>query len=338
MPTDPTSPSSPSPDEPVRPAEPAVPSEPVEPAQQVQPAGEPAVAQPGADEVWLAPAGGAIGEIDLGPDRTSGYGLAQRLGAEAFGTFALVLVVIGTLLYGTTLYGTPSELGALGTGLAAGLVLIGLYSAFVHVSGAHLNPAISVGSAIAGRITALDALFYVIAQVIGGALAVAVLYTTIPAQLVSLTSSSSATAFLAKTANGWGEASALSVLSNGQAEFGLVAALLVETLGTAVLVGVVLASRPSARSAAAVGATYAALILFAGPITGGGFNPARSTAVDLFVIGTDGPAVGQLWLFWVAPLLGGAIAGLAKLAFSQRERGEIEQALAEAGESAPAQV
>lgn len=309
MPTDPTSPSNPAPDEPVAPVE------------------EPATEHVATDEeIWLEP-GAGVGEVDLGPGAAGRYGLAQRLGAEAFGTFALVLVVIGTLLYGTTLYGTPSELGALGTGLAAGLALIGLYAAFVHVSGAHLNPAVSVGSAIAGRVTALDALLYVVAQVIGGALAVAVLYTTIPAQLVSLTGSSSATAFLAKTANGWGEASALSVLSNGQAEFGLVAALLVETLGTAVLVGVILASRPSARSAAAVGATYAALILFAGPITGGGFNPARTTAVDLFIIGTDGPAVGQLWLFWVAPLVGGAIAGLAKLAFSQRERGEIEAAL-----------
>lgn len=320
MPTDPTHPSTPVPDES---------AEAAGPAQEVHPVEETAEAHPGSDQVWFSPTA-RVDEIDLGPDRTSGYGLAQRLGAEAFGTFALVFVVVGTLLYGTTLYGTPSELGALGTGLAAGLALIGLYTAFVHVSGAHLNPAVSVGSAIAGRITALDALLYTVAQVIGGALAVAVLYTTIPAQLVSLTGSSGTTAFLAKTANGWGEASALSVLSSGQAEFGLVAALLVETLGTAVLVGVVLASRPSARSATAVGATYAALILLAGPITGGGFNPARTTAVDLFVIGADGPAVGQLWLFWVAPLVGGAIAGLAKLAFGQRERGEIEKALAEA--------
>lgn len=336
MPTEPTTPSSPVPDEPAAPVPPAEQAAPVPPVPPAPPAEQAApVPAAGPEEVWFAPPG-AVDEIDL-PSVTAGrYGLAQRLAAETFGTFALVLVVIGTLLYGTTLYGTPSELGALGTGLAAGLALIGLYSAFVHVSGAHLNPAISVGSAIAGRITALDAVFYVVAQVIGSALAVAVLYTTIPEKLVSLTGSADATAFLAKTANGWGEASALSVLSSGQAEFGLIAALLVETIGTAVLVGVVLASRPSARSATAVGATYAALILLAGPITGGGFNPARSTAVDLFIIGADGPAVGQLWLFWVAPLVGGAIAGLAKLAFSQRERAEIEAALVAAQDSADA--
>ncbi|MDO8105615.1 aquaporin [Isoptericola sp. b441] len=320
MPTDPPPPRG---SEPVAPDSPSpAPRWTAEPAPAwTTPAGEPA--RPAYDPLATPPTDQGPYPPDDDAEPPTEYGLLTRLGAEAFGTFALVLVVVGTLLYGTTFFNTPSELGALGTSLAAGLALIGLYGAFVHVSGAHLNPAVSVASAIAGRITAVDAAFYVVAQLIGGALAATVLYATIPVQLATMAGADGPAGFLAKTANGWGEASALSVLSSGQVEFGLVAALLVETLGSAILVGVVLAGRPSARSATAVGATYGALILLAAPITGGGFNPARSTAVALLSIGSGAPAIGQLWLFWVAPLVGGMLAGLAKLAFGLRERAPL---------------
>jgi aquaporin Z len=162
----------------------------------------------------------------------------------------------------------------------------------------------------------------VVAQVIGAVAAVAAVFVTVPDKLASAVVSASATSsdLMARAANGWGTASPLYTASQGQVEFGLVAALVVETLGAAVLVGVVLANRPTARAALAVGATYGAVLLLASPITGGGFNPARSTGAALFTLGsTTSPVMGQLWLFWVAPLLGGAIAGLVKLAFGVRE-------------------
>ncbi len=169
----------------------------------------------------------------------------------------------------------------------------------------------------------MDALLYVLAQVIGAVAAVAAVFVTVPDKLAgAVIASGSATSsdLMARAANGWGAASPLYTASQGQVEFGLVAALVVETLGAAVLVGVVLANRPNARSALAVGATYGAVLLLASPITGGGFNPARSTAAALFTLGSSSPVMGQLWLFWVAPLLGGAMAGLIKLAFGVREQ------------------
>ncbi len=146
------------------------------------------------------------------------------------------------------------------------------------------------------------------------------MFVTVPDTLVGAVKAATTSDLMARAANGWGAASPLYTASQGQVEFGLVAALVVETLGAAVLVGVVLANRPNARAALAVGATYGAVLLLASPITGGGFNPARSTAAALFTMGSTSPVMGQLWLFWVAPLLGGAMAGLIKLAFGQREQ------------------
>lgn len=243
------------------------------------------------------------------------YGLLARVGAELVGTFAVVLATVTALLY------VPlSGIGTLGVALAAGLTLAGMHAALAHVSGAHLNPAVSVASALTGRTAPLDATLYVVAQVLGGVVAALVALVTVPSGLPALLQAADAQAFLATTANGYGDGSPLSVLSSGQVTFGLVPALLVEVLGTAVVTAVVLGTRPRGRSGLAVGLTYAAMLLVTIPVTNGGLNPARATAVALTTLGNGTTALGQLWLFWIAPLIGAAAAGLAKVAVGRRER------------------
>lgn len=237
-------------------------------------------------------------------------GLVARLGAEAFGSFFLVLVGLGIALY-TNLSGA----GALGTSFGFGLALVGGTIVLGHVSGGHFNPAVTIGAAVAGRIAWRDVVPYWVAQIVGAVLAGGVLFLTIPSKLPALVQQgvpgASTKTFFAQTANGYAVHSPLSALSQAQAQFGLVPALLVEAVATAVLVGVVLAatSQRVARTVApfAIGLTYAVLLLLAAPITGGGLNPARSTAAAIF---SGGGAVGQLWLFWVAPLLGAVLAAV----------------------------
>ncbi|WP_372595272.1 MIP/aquaporin family protein [Actinotalea sp.] len=240
--------------------------------------------------------------------------LLARVGAETFGSFAFVLVTVGALLY-TQLSGV----GTLGVALAAGLVLAGLTHALGGFSGAHLNPAVSVAAAITGRTPTVDAVLYVAGQVLGAITAVAVLVLTVPAGLPEALGTDSAVGLMATTANGYDALSPLSTLSSGQFTFGLVAALVVELLGTIVLVAVVLANRARRSGAVAVGLTFAALLLLVAPVTNGALNPARATAVAIVSVGSDTTALAQLWLFWLTGLVGGAVVGLALLAFGRRE-------------------
>ena len=244
----------------------------------------------------------------------AGPSLLARIGAETFGSFAFVLVTVGALLY-TQLSGV----GTIGVALAAGLVLAGLTLALGGVSGAHLNPAVSVAAAITGRTSAVDAVLYVAGQVLGAVTAVAVLVLTIPEGLATAIGAESALDLLSTTANGYDAVSPLSTLSSGQFTFGLVAALVVELLGTIVLVAVVLANRARRSGAVAVGLTFAALLMVASPVTNGALNPARATAVALVSVGADSAPLTQLWLFWLTGLVGGAVVGLAVLAFGHRD-------------------
>lgn len=288
---------------------PAQPSSPAEPVGSPEPELElEAAVEPDEDVDDL------LDEVDAArPDGR--YGLLARVGAELLGTFAVVLALLTALLY------VPlSGIGTLGVALAAGLTLAGMHAALAHVSGAHLNPAISVASALAGRTAALDAALYAVAQVIGGVVAALVVLATVPSGLPALVQAADVPSFLATTANGYGDGSPLSALSSGQVTFGLVPALLVEVVGAAVLTAVVLGTRPRGRSGLAIGLTYAAMLLVTIPVTNGGLNPARATAVALTTLGSGTTAVSQLWLFWVAPLIGAAAAGLAKVAAGRRER------------------
>ncbi len=286
----------------------------------------PSPAQPtpvAADPSWEDDERYAMSALDAVPlPATHEYSLLARIGVEAFGSFAFVLVAVGTLLY-TAL----SQAGSLGVALAAGLALAGLTMAFGHVSGAHLNPAVSIGAAIAGRVPAVDAILYVLAQVIGAVAAVAALLVTIPAGLPAGLKAASTSEMIVKTANGWGAGSPLSALSGGQVSFGLTSALIVELLATTVLVAVVLANRGRRSGAVAVGLTFAALLLVAAPVTNGALNPARATAVALVGLGSSTTPLSQVWLFWLTGILGAALAGLATLAFGHRDEVAVDPEL-----------
>jgi aquaporin Z len=247
----------------------------------------------------------------------TGPSLVARLGAEAFGTFTLVLVGLGIALYASLpTVGGGAIAVAFGFGIAvlAGIIAVG------HVSGGHFNPAVTIGAAIGGRTPWKDVLPYWLAQLVGGIIAAAVLFISIPAKLPSLIDASgeaTARSFFSSVSNGYAAHSPLSGISTGQVEFSLVTALLVEIVVTAVFVGIILGAtdRRSAHKQApfAIGLALAVLILVAMPVTNASLNPARSTASAIF---SESWALSQLWLFWVAPIVGAALAGLVYRAFA----------------------
>lgn len=250
-------------------------------------------------------------------------GLLARLGAEVFGTFALVLAIVGVALY---LRFTNAGI-VLPVAFAGGVALAGVIAAVGHVSGGHFNPAVTLGAAIGGRTAWRDVLPYWLAQFVGGALAALVLLATTPqgqAQLEwlaqnQLISEATRSAVFSSTANGFGEHSPIAGLTAGNLEFSFASALLLEVVATAVFVGVVLGvtdKRASTRGIApfAIGLTFTALLLVAAPVTNGSLNPARSLAAAILA---QPWALEQFWqLFLWGPLLGAAIAGLFYRAFA----------------------
>jgi aquaporin Z len=291
---------------PVVPEQPAVPALPEEPDVLALPA-ELAELDDEDVDAYVIPAGSVV---------VTGPSLFAKLGAEAFGTFTLVLVGLGIALY-MTISGVG---GALGVGLGFGIAVLAAAVAVGHISGGHFNPAVTLGAAIGGRTAWKDVIPYWLAQLVGGIFAAAILFITIPEKLPNLLApdtGATAKSFFSGVANGYGAHSPLSVASTGQVSFTQVTALLIEVVVTAVFVGVILGAtdRRATRVQApvAIGLALAVLILVALPITNGSLNPARSTAAAIF---SDSWALGQLWLFWVAPLVGAALAGLVYRAFA----------------------
>jgi len=227
--------------------------------------------------------------------------LGQRIAAEAFGTFALVLIGCGSIAIGLANGGDFAVVP-----LAFGLAYAVLGYAFGRLSGGHFNPAVSIGAALAGRQTWKDAGAYAGAQIVGGILAAVVL-------LVLMLGFDSYEAFDGGLgASGWGDA------STGYAWW---AALLLEIVMTAVFVLVHLGSydrRNATRGFAPLATGLALTAIYAATLaaTLGGTNPARSLGVALFD-GTD--ALAQVWVFIVAPLLGALLAGLAYPALFGRD-------------------
>jgi aquaporin Z len=241
------------------------------------------------------------------------YGLFAQLGAEAFGTFVLVLAGVGTALY--------AGIGGVGGGvvavaLAFGIAVIAGAVAVGHISGGHFNPAVTLGAAVAGRTPWSAVVPFWLAQLVGGALAGAILFI-VTAELGVLEGNERS--FFSTTANGFGEHSPIAAQTGGGG-FSLLGAMIVEIVVTAVFVTVILGttSERAAKHLApvAIGLTLSALLLVAIPVTNGSLNPARSTASAIF---SDGWAIEQLWVFWVGPLVGAAIAGaIAYVLFSPR--------------------
>ena len=247
------------------------------------------------------------------------HGLPARLGAELFGTFFLVLAILGVALY--TIGGIGP--GTLGVALAGGIALFAAISAFGHVSGGHFNPAVSLGAAIAGRMSWIDVVPYWIAQFVGGAIAAGILYVTIPAKALSplvdsnIIKSASRGALMATAANGFADHSPLSATTNNIIEFSMWTAVLVETVLAAVLVAVILGvtnRRDGDRVAPmAIGLTLSVVMLIAAPFTGSALNPARAIAAAIFA--NEGVVWKQQWVFGVAPLVGAAVSALFYRAF-----------------------
>lgn len=242
----------------------------------------------------------------------AGPGPLARFGAEFLGTFILVLAILATAMYGNFV----GNAGTLSVALAGGIALLAAVAAFGHVSGGHFNPAVTLGAAIAGRTSWANVLPYWIGQIIGAVVAGLILLATAPyaseAQVASggLPEKFTQTLFQA-TANGFASHTPLATATQGALEISLLSALLIETVVTAIFVGVILAvtdRRAGGQIApVAIGLTLGALILVAAPFTNASLNPARSFASALF---GGAWTWGQLWVFVVGPMVGAAIAAL----------------------------
>ncbi|MVZ89144.1 aquaporin Z [Microbacter sp. ANSKLAB05] len=224
------------------------------------------------------------------------------IAAELIGTFWLVLGGCGTAVFAAVQIATadtgdvPVGVGYLGVAIAFGLtVLTGAY-AFGHISGGHFNPAVTIGTAVAGRLLWSKAPVYIVSQVVGGLVAGALI-------LVVASGKDGFEATGRMAANGYG--------ANSPDGYGLLSALLIEIVLTALFVWVILGATdhraPAGFAPAAIGLTLTLIHLISIPITNTSVNPARSTAVAFF---NGGGAPGQLWLFWVAPVVGALIAGI----------------------------
>ena len=221
--------------------------------------------------------------------------LKNRLAAELIGTFWLVLGGCGSAVLAAAFPNTG--IGFLGVAFAFGLTVLTMAFAIGHISGCHLNPAVSVGLAVGGRFKSSELLPYVIAQVAGAVVAAAVLY------------------FIASGKAGFELSGGLA--SNGYGEhspggYSLAAGFVCEVVMTFMFLLIILGATderaPKGFAPIAIGLGLTLIHLISIPVTNTSVNPARSTGPALLV---GGWALAQLWLFWIAPLLGAVLAGFA---------------------------
>ena len=228
--------------------------------------------------------------------------MIKRLGAEFIGTFWLVLGGCGSAVLAAKFGGdgNPLGIGLLGVALAFGLtVLTGAY-ALGHISGGHFNPAVSFGLWAGGRFSAKDLLPYIVAQTLGAILAAWILYQIASGTAGFAIDNNAAGAF---ATNGFGEFS--------PGGYSMAAAFLCEVVLTAMFLIVILGATHKNASAGfapiAIGLGLTLIHLISIPVTNTSVNPARSTGVALMVGGTP---LSQLWLFWLAPIIGGLLGGV----------------------------
>jgi aquaporin Z len=228
--------------------------------------------------------------------------MIKRLTAELLGTFWLVLGGCGSAVLAANFGGdgNPLGIGLLGVSLAFGLtVLTGAY-AFGHISGAHFNPAVSIGLWAGGRFPLNELLPYIVAQVLGAILAGWVLFLIASGSGAFAIDPAAAGTF---ASNGYG------ALSPGG--YTVAAAFVCEVVLTAMFLVVILgathARAPSGFAPIAIGLALTLIHLISIPVTNTSVNPARSTGVALFA---GSGAISQLWLFWLAPILGGLLGGV----------------------------
>ena len=218
----------------------------------------------------------------------------RKLAAECIGTFWLTFGGCGSAVIAA---GFPQVgIGLVGVALAFGLTVVTMAYAIGHVSGCHLNPAVTLGLAAGGRFPAKDIAPYMVAQVVGAIIGAAVLYVI----------ASGAAGFdLAKgfAANGYAE--------HSPGKYSMVACLVAEVVLTMMFLFIIMGSThgkaPAGFAPLAIGLGLTLIHLISIPVTNTSVNPARSTGPALFV---GGWALAQLWMFWLAPLVGGALGGV----------------------------
>ncbi|HEY4344092.1 MAG TPA: aquaporin Z [Parvibaculum sp.] len=221
--------------------------------------------------------------------------LTKRLSAEFIGTFWLVLGGCGSAVLAA---GFPElGIGFAGVALAFGLTVLTMVYALGHISGGHFNPAVSVGLTVAGRLPVRDLIPYIIAQVVGAIVAAGVLYT------IATGKAGYDIAVNGLAANGYGE--------HSPGGYNLQSALITEIVLTfgflIVILGATDKRAPAGFAGIPIGLSLTLIHLISIPVTNTSVNPARSTGPALFV---GGGAIDQLWLFWVAPIVGAVLAGL----------------------------
>jgi len=231
-----------------------------------------------------------------------GVPLSRKLLAELLGTFWLVLGGCGSAVLAAVFpYDDPGAnplgLGHLGVSLAFGLTLLTMVYAIGHISGCHINPAVSFGLWSGGRFPGSQLLPYIVAQVIGGLLAGGFIYLVASGREGFGLTGSNPLAI-----NGWG--------AHSPGGYGFWAALLIEVVLTFFFLIVILSATdrlaPGGFAGVPIGLALTLIHLISIPVTNTSVNPARSTGVALWV---GGEPLAQLWLFWLAPIVGALLAG-----------------------------
>lgn len=218
--------------------------------------------------------------------------LSRRFGAELFGTFWLVFGGCGSAVLAAAFPGLG--IGFAGVSLAFGLTVLTMAYAIGHVSGCHLNPAVSLGLWAGGRFPAKDLLPYIIAQLLGAVAAAAVLYV--------IASGKAGFEIGGFASNGYG--------ARSPGGYSLLAALVAEIVLTFMFLFVILGATderaPKGFAPIPIGLALTLIHLISIPVTNTSVNPARSTGPALFA---GAGALSQLWLFWIAPIVGAILAG-----------------------------
>ncbi len=217
----------------------------------------------------------------------------KKLVAEFIGTLWLVLGGCGSAVLAA---GYPElGIGFVGVSIAFGLTVLTMVYAIGHISGAHLNPAVSVGLWIGGRFNSKDLIPYIIAQVLGGIAGAAILYIIVTGKAGAEIGSFAANGYGDHSPDGYGMLSAL------------VAEIVMTFMFLIVILGATHSKAPKGFAGVAIGLALTLIHLITIPVTNTSVNPARSTSQALFV---GDWALGQLWLFWVAPIIGAILAGV----------------------------
>jgi len=227
----------------------------------------------------------------------------NRYGAEFFGTFWLVLGGCGSAVLAAAF--PEVGIGLLGVAFAFGLTVMTMAYAVGHISGGHFNPAVSIGLAAGGRFPAKDLLPYIVSQVLGAIAAGGVLYVIASGREGFDLAGGFAS-------NGFG--------AHSPGGYSLLAALVAEVVMTAMFLVIIMGATdtrvPAGFAPIAIGMALTLIHLISIPVTNTSVNPARSTGVAVFA---GGWALGQLWLFWIAPIVGGVLGAAVYRAIGTRQ-------------------